>query len=314
MTTQDETARAIRRHERVAATRRTIRRSVIFAAFLVILAMTYTGYKAVGQSIDDQQTNWPLVGALLPRTDDLTMPPLSDIVAEFGQPPQRNSDKPLGAFIAEASLFTLREAALGFFFGTVFGLAIAFVLVRSVWIEQGVTPYLVASQTVPLVAIAPIIVIWGSTSLGWLPFEWTNWMSVALIAAYLTFFPVAMNGIKGLQSADPAAMELMRSYAATRRQTLMKLQLPASVPYLFAAFKIAATAAIVGAIVGEISGGVKGGLGRLILDFASRYTTGPSRLYATVIGAAVLGILAVGLVVAAEYVVLAKRREEPLAL
>ncbi len=65
-------------------------------------------------------------------------------------------------------------------------------------------------------------------------------MSVALIAAYLTFFPVAMNGIKGLQSADPASMELMRSYAAGRRQTLLRLQLPASVPYLFAAFKIAA--------------------------------------------------------------------------
>ncbi len=119
-----------------------------------------------------------------------------------------------------------------------------------------------------------------------------------------------MNGIKGLQSADPASIELMRSYAATRRQTLLKLQLPASVPYLFAAFKIAATAAIVGAIVGEISGGVRGGLGRLILDFASRYTTGPSRLYATVIGAAVLGIIAVGMVILAEYLVMSRRRDD----
>jgi len=282
--------------------------------FLVLLALAYTGYKAFGQALDDAHTDWPVIGQVMPRTDDLTMPPISDIIAEFGQPPQRNSDKPLAAFIAEAALFTFREAALGFAFGTLFGLAIAVLLLRSVWIEQGVTPYLVASQTVPLVAIAPIIVIWGATSLDWLPFEWTNWMSVSLIAAYLTFFPVAMNGIKGLQSADPASMELMRSYAAGRRQTLLKLQLPASVPYLFAAFKIAATAAIVGAIVGEISGGVKGGLGRLILDFASRYTTGPSRLYATVIGAAILGIVAVGLVVAAEYIVLSKRREEPLAL
>lgn len=280
----------------------------------MLLALAYTGYKAFGQALDDAQTDWPAIGQVMPRTDDLTMPPIADIIAEFAQPPQRNSDKPLAAFIAEAALFTFREAALGFAFGTAFGLAIAVLLVRSVWIEQGVTPYLVASQTVPLVAIAPIIVIWGATSLDWLPFEWTNWMSVALIAAYLTFFPVAMNGIKGLQSADPASMELMRSYAAGRRQTLLKLQLPASVPYLFAAFKIAATAAIVGAIVGEISGGVKGGLGRLILDFASRYTTGPSRLYATVIGAAILGIVAVGLVVAAEYIVLSKRREEPLSL
>jgi NitT/TauT family transport system permease protein len=194
-------------------------------------------------------------------------------------------------------------------FGVLLGLAIAIVLLRSAWLERGLSPYLVASQTVPLVAIAPIIVIWGSNSLGWLPFTWTSWMSVAVIATYLTFFPVAMNGIKGLQSADPASIELMRSYAATRRQTLLKLQLPASVPYLFAAFKIAATAAIVGAIVGEISGGVKGGLGRLILDFASRYTTGPSRLYATVIGAAVLGIIAVGMVILAEYLVMSRRRQ-----
>jgi NitT/TauT family transport system permease protein len=314
MTTRDELAREIRKHERAEATRRTIRRVIVFTVFLVVLALSYTGYKAFGQALDDAQTDWPVVGQVLPRTDDLTMPPIRDIVAEFGQPPQRNSDKPLGAFIAEAALFTFREAALGFLFGTIFGLAIAVLLLRSVWIEQGATPYLVASQTVPLVAIAPIIVIWGSTSLGWLPFEWTTWMSVSLIAAYLTFFPVAMNGIKGLQSADPASLELMRSYAAGRRQTLLKLQLPASVPYLFAAFKIAATAAIVGAIVGEISGGVKGGLGRLILDFASRYTTGPSRLYATVIGAAILGILAVGMVVTAEYIVLSKRREEPLSL
>jgi NitT/TauT family transport system permease protein len=314
MTNQDETARAIRKQERSEASRRSVRRVVVFGVFLVVLALSYTGYKAYGQSLDDAQTDWPIVGQVLPRTDDLTMPPLSDILAEFGQPPQRNSNKPLAAFIAEASLFTFREAVLGFAFGVIFGLGIAVLLLRSKWIEQGVTPYLVASQTVPLVAIAPIVVIWGSTSLGWLPFEWTSWMSVSLIAAYLTFFPVAMNGIKGLQSAEPAEMELMHSYAANRRQILMKLQLPSSIPYLFAAFKIAATAAIVGAIVGEISGGVKGGLGRLILDFASRYTTGPSRLYATVIGAAILGLFAIGLVTGAEYFFVARHGEESAAL
>ncbi len=314
MTTRDQAAQAVRRYERAASIKRSARRVVIFLVFLILLGFAYTGYKAFGQTLEDAQTDWPVVGRVLPRTDDLTMPPLGDIIAEFGKPPQRNSDKPLAAFIAEASLFTFREAAFGFLFGVVFGMAIAIVMLRSRLIERGVSPYLVASQTVPLVAIAPIVVIWGSNSLGWLPFEWTRWMSVAIIATFLTFFPVAMNGIKGLQSADAAAMELMRSYAATRRQTLIRLQLPASIPYLFAAFKIAATAAIVGAIVGEISGGVPGGLGRLILDFASRYTTGPSRLYATVIGAAVLGIIAFGLVAVAEYVVLSSRKEEPLAL
>lgn len=313
MTTRDETARAIRSLERRQALRRTTRRILIFTVFLVVLALVYTGYKAFGQSIDGAQTDWPVVGSFMPRTDDLTMPPLGDIMAEFGQPPQRNSDKPLGAFIVEASLFTFREAVLGFAFGVVLGLAIAVIMLQSRWLERAMSPYLVASQTVPLVAIAPIVVIWGANAMGWLPFEWTGWMSVSLIAVYLTFFPVAMNGIKGLQSADAASVELMRSYAATRRQTLFKLQLPAAAPYLFAAFRIAATAAIVGAIVGEISGGVKGGLGRLILDFASRYTTGPERLYATVIGAAVLGLVAVGAVTLVEYIVMSKRSKEPVA-
>ncbi len=314
MTSREETTAAIRKLERAAAGRRAARRVIVFVVFLVVLAGAYTGYKAFGQAVDDAQTDLPFIGKVLPRTDDLTMPPIIDIVTEFGEPPQRNTDKPLAMFILEAGLFTFREAVLGFVFGLVFGLMLAIIMLRSRWLEAGMSPYLVASQTVPLVAIAPIIVIWGSNNMGWLPFEWKTWMSVSIIAAYLTFFPVAMNGIKGLQSADPAATELMKSYAATRRQTLIRLQLPASVPYLFAAFKIAATAAIVGAIVGEISGGVPGGLGRLILDFASRYTTGPARLYATVVGAAVLGIIAVGIVAAVEFVVLSKRKEEPLSL
>ncbi len=309
MATREETTRAVARHERKAAVRRGVRRVVVFLAFLVALALLYTGYKAFGESINDAQTEWPVIGRVLPRTNDLTMPPIKDIVLELGQPPQRNSSKPLAAFIAEASLFTFREAAFGFFFGMMLGLALAIIMLRSRWIERGLSPYLVASQTVPLVAIAPIVVIWGSKSMGWLPFDWQPWMSVAIIATYLTFFPVAMNGIKGLQSADTAAMELMRSYAASRRQTLMKLQLPAALPYLFAAFKLAATVSIVGAIVGEISGGVSGGLGRLILDYASRYTTGPSRLYASVMGAAVLGIVVVGMVTITEFFVMSKRQE-----
>ena len=115
-------------------------------------------------------------------------------------------------------------------------------------------------------------------------------MSVSIIATYLTFFPVAVNGLRGLQSPKPENLELMESYAAGWTQTLRRLRLPASVPYLFAALKIAATASIVGAIVGEISAGVGGGLGRRIFLEAQRYTTGPERLYAAVIGSAILGI------------------------
>jgi NitT/TauT family transport system permease protein len=287
----------LRRFERRESAKTTFRRIGVFVAFLVVLALLYTGYKAFGAAIDDAQTEWPVVGSFLPRSDDLTMPPIPDIVAEIGEPVQRGQAKPLGAFVLEAAVFTAREAALGFLFGVVAGVGIAMVLVRSRWIEQGVSPYIAMSQTIPLIAIAPIVIIWGRTSLDWLPFEWEDWMSVAIIATYLVFFPVAVNGIRGLHSPQPESVELMQSYAAKPRQELIKLRLPASMPYLFSAFKLAATAAVVGAIVGEISAGVPGGLGRLILDFAGRYTTGPERLYVSVLGAAMLGILAFGLVV-----------------
>lgn len=304
----------VRRYERRQSAKTTVRRIGVFVVFLILLALLYTGYKAFGEALDDAQTTWPVVGSFLPRSDDLTMPPIRDIVAEIGEPLNRTDDKPLGAFVWEAALFTAREAALGFFFGLMFGIGIAVVLVRSRWLERGVSPYIAMSQTIPLVAIAPIVIIWGRTSLDWLPFEWQDWMSVAIIAAYLTFFPVAVNGIRGLHSAQPAAFELMRSYAVKPRQELIRLRLPASMPYLFSAFRLAATIAVVGAIVGEISAGVPGGLGRLILDFAGRYTTGPERLYVSVGGAALLGILAFGLVVLTQrFVRSARVREgEPL--
>jgi NitT/TauT family transport system permease protein len=304
----------VRRYERRQSAKTTVRRIGVFVVFLILLALLYTGYKAFGEALDDAQTTWPVVGSFLPRSDDLTMPPIPDIVAEIGEPLNRTDDKPLGAFVWEAALFTAREAALGFFFGLMFGIGIAVVLVRSRWLERGVSPYIAMSQTIPLVAIAPIVIIWGRTSLDWLPFEWQDWMSVAIIAAFLTFFPVAVNGIRGLHSAQPEAFELMRSYAVKPRQELIRLRLPASMPYLFSAFKLAATLAVVGAIVGEISAGVPGGLGRLILDFAGRYTTGPERLYVSVGGAALLGILAFGLVVLTQrFVRSARVREgEPL--
>ena len=282
------------------------RRTLIFAVFLVALALVYTGYKAFGQAIDDTQRDWWVVGSFLPRSDDKNMPPVLDILAEFGKTP-RAGGTTIGRLTLDGALFTLREAAVGFVAGTVIGLAIAVVLAQSRRAERGVLPYVIASQTVPLIAIAPIVVIWGRTNFDFLPWEWEDWMSVSLIATYLTFFPVAVNGLRGLQSPSPEATELMQSYAAGRRQVLRRLQLPASLPFLFPALRIAATASVVGAIVGEISAGVRGGLGRLILDFAGKYITGPERLYVAIIGACITGLVAVGLVALAERLVLARR-------
>ncbi|MEE9416247.1 MAG: ABC transporter permease subunit [Acidimicrobiales bacterium] len=280
----------VRAFERREASKRAVRSALIFSVFLVSLGAAYVVYKAFGTSIDDAQTEWSIVGSFLPATDDLRMPPLGAILTEFGEPVQRTSDRPLAMFILDAAWFTLRETVIGLIGGLIMGMAVAILLLRSSWLERGFMPWVIVSQTIPLIAIAPIIVIWGRTNFDFLPFEWADWMSVSVIAVYLSFFPVAVNGLRGLKSPAAADLELMNSYAASWSETLFKLRLPAAVPYLFPAVRLAATASVVGAIVGEISAGVPGGLGRLILDFASRYTTGPERLYDAVIGAALLGV------------------------
>lgn len=248
---------------------------------VVVIVVLWEGYKLIG-------LDWPI------RSDDLTMPHVADILAAFWEPVQREGSDVLALFLLKASWFTLKEAALGFVMGSIIGLLLAAAMLRSKVVERGLLPWVNISQTVPLIALAPIVVTWGRTN------GWGDTVSVALISTYLTFFPVAVNGLKGLQSPDVADIELMRSYASRWRDTLWKVRLPAARPFLFPAFKLAATLSVVGAIVGEISAGVRGGLGRAILDFAGRYSTGPAKVYAAVIGAGLLGLFVFALVNAAE--------------
>ena len=138
------------------------------------------------------------------------------------------------------------------------------VFAHSPLMERGLLPYVVASQTVPILAIAPMVVIW----LG------AGQLSVAVIAAYLTFFPVTINTLRGLQSPAAEQVELMRSYASSRWTVMWKLRLPAALPYIFTALKVSATASVVGAIIGELPSGIGDGLGRAILDFSSDYSLG----------------------------------------
>ena len=135
------------------------------------------------------------------------------------------------------------------------------------------------------------------------------WFSVAVIAAFLTFFPVAINTLRGLQSADRRALELMRSYAAGRGTILWKLRLPAALPYIFAALKIAATASIVGAIIGELPSGIQDGLGGKILTFNQYYGLDPTQLWATNVVAAMLGIVFYLLIALVERIVVRRAPE-----
>jgi NitT/TauT family transport system permease protein len=159
--------------------------------------------------------------------------------------------------------------------------------------EWGLLPWIILSQTVPLIAFAPIVKSWGSRiEIG--GFEWQDWMSVALIASYLAFFPIAVGALRGLQSPDRIHTELMHTYAAGYWPTLIKLRLPASVPYLLPALRLGAANAVVGAVVAEVSTGLQGGIGRLLIQFAGQASGDPAKAWGPIFGAIALGLVAAG--------------------
>ena len=230
--------------------------------------------------------------------NDVTMPHIHTILKALGEP-SRVQGPLLISVLLKAAWFTAKEAAVGFALGASFGFLLAVLLVHSRLLQRGFLPYIVASQTVPILAIAPMVVVWLKS----------GWQSVAVIAAYLTFFPVTINTLRGLQSADPRAHELLRSYAASRRQVLVRLRIPASLPYLFAALKVSATASVVGAIIGELPSSIQDGLGGAILNFNQYYSLEPANLWATNLIAAGLGIVFFVIVVVAEKIVVRRAPE-----
>lgn len=230
---------------------------------------------------------------------DLSLPHVWLVVEAFINPAQRNGP-PLGVILAGQALFTFREALTGFVFGGALGLLLGVGFVHSRLAERAFVPYVVASQTVPILAISPLIVV--ATKAGWL--------SVAIISAYLTFFPVTIAALRGLRAFDQRAFELMRSYAASRRAVLWKLRLPSSVPYLFASLRIAAAASVIGAIIGELPSGIPDGLGSALLNYNQYYSSGPERLWATIVMCSIVGLGFVALVRLAE-VLLTRGRYRP---
>jgi NitT/TauT family transport system permease protein len=246
---------------------------------------------------------------VLPRTTDAAMPHTWSVLAELGRPELKLSgDRTVGESVLSAMWFSLRVALAGFGVGVVIGVLLAVAMARLRVVERGLLPYVVASQTVPLVALAPLVAGWGGRlHVGGL--EWQRWMSVALIAAYLAFFPVAVGMLRGLQSPAAESVELMRSYAASWWQTLARLRLPASVPFLMPALKLAAASAVIGTIVAEISTGTRGGIGRLVIEYSREATSDPAKVYTAMLGAAVLGLCVAGFVSLLEIPLMRHRRK-----
>jgi NitT/TauT family transport system permease protein len=283
--------------ERPANWRPVLGRGAMLVGVFVALCLLWEGFKWFGE------TTGLKIGTFV--VNERTFPHIYDIVGQLFEPSRRNGPL-LIEVLWDAALFTAKEAAVGFFLGALIGFVLGVILAHSRLLQRGFLPYIVASQTIPILAIAPMVVVW----LGGRGFP--DWFSVSVIAAYLTFFPVTINTLRGLTSVDPRALELMRSYAAHPLQILWKLRLPTSLPFLFAAFKISATASVVGAIIGELPASIQDGLGGAILNFNQYYSSSPESLWATNLIAALLGIAFFLVVVVAERIVV-KRAPEHVA-
>jgi NitT/TauT family transport system permease protein len=278
--------------------RRALLRATLFVLVLAVLWGLWEGYRWLWIN---RQWTWPF------RVDDTSMPHLHSIFdALFASARPGDVGPRLITILVEAALFTAKEAAVGFVLGALLGFALGVLLAHFRVMQRGFLPWVVASQTVPILVVAPMVVVWLNPKL---PDRFQDWGAVAVIAAYLTFFPVTINTIRGLQSADRRAIELMRSYAAGNWRVLWKLRVPTALPYIFAALKVSATASVVGAIIGELPSSIQDGLGGQIINYSQYYTTQPTGLWATNVIAAALGITFFLIVLLAEKLVVRKAPE-----
>ena len=282
-------------HRRAAVVRTAAERVGMLVLVLGLLWGLWEGYRWLW--IHEGWT-WPFT------VDSTTMPHIHDILRQlFRKPTSGVGGDILLVQLLHAAWFTAKEAIVGFALGASFGFLLGVVLSQFRLLQRGLLPYVVASQTVPILAVAPIVVVYlGSLHVA-------PWFSVAVIASYLTFFPVTINTLRGLQSSDRQALELMRSYAAGRLSVLWKLRIPAALPYIFSALKVSATASIVGAIIGEAPSSIQQGLGGFIVNFNQYYSLNPENLWATNLIAALLGIAFFLVIVLVEAIVVHRAPE-----
>ena len=183
-------------------------------------------------------------------------------------------------------------ALVGFLLGALLGILLAVGIVHNRTLDRSLLPWIIASQTVPILAIAPmIIVVLGNLGL-------TGLMPKAVISMYLCFFPVAIGMVKGLRSPDPLQLDLMRTYSASEAQLFWKLRWPAAMPFLFTSLKVAVAISLIGAIVGELPTGAQAGIGARLLS--GSYYGQTVMIWAALFMSAFLGMILVALVTTAE--------------
>ena len=196
---------------------------------------------------------------------------------------------------------TASATLVGFAFGAILGILLAAGIVHVRTLDRSLMPWIIASQTIPILAIAPmVIVILASVGV-------TGLVPKAIISMYLCFFPVTIGMVKGLRSPDPLQMDLMRTYNASQWQIFWKLRVPASIPFLFTSLKVAIAISLVGAIVGELPTGAEGGLGSRML--AGSYYGQMIQIWSCLVLASILGMIMVYSIAGVEWVTLRRTGE-----
>ncbi|NBW92686.1 MAG: ABC transporter permease subunit [Actinobacteria bacterium] len=273
---------------------------------LALVAVLWELYKVVGP-----EKGGKLFGiSILPRSNDTAMPHLWEMLSRYAEPEMRGpNSRMIWMVVLQGAWYSFRLALVGFVIGSTIGVGLAALMTRFKTMERGLLPYLVVSQTVPLIALAPLVVSWGG-KLHIFGYTWPRWLSASVLGAFLAFFPIAVGTLRGLKSAPAASLELMESYAASWKQTLFKLRFPAAIPYMVPAFKLGASGSVIGVVVAEISTGLKGGIGRLIIEYARQATGDPAKVFTAVFGAAGLGLAMAGLVALADVLLMRNRPKE----
>ena len=271
---------------------RVLGRILLGALGVAAVAGLWEAYKSFGPE------DGVIVGdvVVLPRTTDLAMPHVWEILGKFDDKVNLFAgDQTVGGAVWDACLFSLKLAATGWVIGVVVGFALAILMARFRLAESAILPWVVLSQTVPLIAIAPLVRRWGSQIHlgGW---TWSSENSVAVIAAYLAFFPVAVGALRGLRSLDQTHVDLLHTYGVGWWRAFLKLRLPSSVPFLLPALRLAAASAVIGTVVAEVSIGLRGGIGRMVVEYAQAAGGDPAKPWAPILGAVGVGLVAAGFV------------------
>jgi NitT/TauT family transport system permease protein len=261
---------------------------VVLLVALVVwyAAAVWLNYDTAQNLADEDATRWDIIAATMQQERPL-LPAPHQILGELVDSTLFRSVTSPKSLLYHAAV-TAFAATLGFAFAVALGIMLAIGIVHVRTLERSLMLWIIASQTVPVLAIAPmVVVVLGHIGL-------TGVLPKALIAGYLSFFPITTGMVTGLRSPDPMQRDLMRTYSASGRQVFTMLRWPASMSFLFPSLKVAATLALVGAIVAELPTGAQAGLGARLLT--GSYYGQTLQIWAALFAAAILALLAVAAV------------------